>query len=104
MTAREPHPSANQGRIFLTDRAPGYRLVGGGPDHWRVRNFTTLHELFRVYVDSEGTLRTDHTVSFLGITIIRLHYKMLPSAAAVKRELSKNERIPTAQSVLNPMS
>jgi hypothetical protein len=85
-------------------RSGFYRLVDGGPNHWRVRNFTTLHELFRVYVDSEGTLRTDHTVSFLGITIIRLHYKMLPSAAAVKRERGKSERIRAAQSVLNPMS
>src|ERR1700737_4710742 len=27
-------------------RSGFYRLVDGGPDHWRVRNFTTLHELF----------------------------------------------------------
>jgi hypothetical protein len=56
-------------------RSGFYRLVDGGADHWRVRNFTTLHELFHVYVDSEGVLRVDHTVSFLAITIIRLHYK-----------------------------
>jgi hypothetical protein len=79
-------------------RSGFYRLVAAGPDHWKVRNFTTLHELFRVYVDDEGTLRTDHTVSFLGIAIIRLHYKMLPSPAA-KRENSKNDRIPATQSV-----
>jgi len=80
-------------------RSGFYRLVDGGPGHWRVRNFTTLHELFRVYVDSEGTLRTDHTVSFVGITIIRLHYKMLPSAAAVKRERSKGDPVSAAYSV-----
>jgi hypothetical protein len=67
-------------------RSGFYRLVDGGADHWRVRNFTTLHELFRVYVDGEGVLRTDHTVSFLGITIIRLHYKMMPSVARERRE------------------
>jgi len=33
-----------------------YRLVDGGPDHWRVRNFATLHELFRVYLDGEEML------------------------------------------------
>jgi hypothetical protein len=53
-----------------------YRLVESGPEHWRVRNFTTLHELFRVYVDPEGVLRTDHKISFIGLTILRLHYKM----------------------------
>src|SRR5271170_5025168 len=75
-------------------RSGFYRLVDGGADHWRVRNFTTLHELFHVYVDSEAVLRVDHAVSFLGITIIRLHYKMLPSAAAQEREGVKNARIP----------
>ena len=44
----------------------------------RVRNFTTLHELFRVYVDPDGVLRTDHKISFVGLTILRLHYKMTP--------------------------
>jgi hypothetical protein len=83
------HPDGSFG-LDSSGRAYGrsgfYRLVDGGPDHWRVRNFTTLHELFHVYVDHEGALRTDHTVSFLGIKIIRLHYKMLPSSTAERRE------------------
>jgi hypothetical protein len=29
-----------------------------------------------VYADDEGILRTEHTISFLGLTIIHLHYKM----------------------------
>ena len=29
-----------------------------------------------MYVDQEGTLRTEHTVRFLGLTVLRLHYKM----------------------------
>jgi len=57
-------------------RSGFYRLIGAGPDQWRVRYVKTLHELFRVYVDEEGVLRTDHTISFLGLTILRLHYKM----------------------------
>jgi hypothetical protein len=80
-------------------RSGFYRLVDGGADYWRVRNFTTLHELFRVYVDGEGVLRTDHTVSFLGIIIIRLHYKMLPSSTAETREHVKSLRTPAEQSV-----
>lgn len=80
-------------------RSGFYRLVDAGPEHWKVRNFTTLHELFHVYVDGEGTLRTDHTVSFLGITIIRLHYKMLPSPAVTKRGSHKGDPVPAAQLV-----
>jgi hypothetical protein len=66
--------------LVSTGRAFGktgfYRLVEAGPDAWKVRNFTTLHEIFHVYVDDEGTLRTDHEIHFVGLTILRLHYKM----------------------------
>jgi hypothetical protein len=51
-------------------------MIDGGPDHLIVRHVRSLRELFHVYVDSEGVLRTDHTVFFLGLSIIRLHYKM----------------------------
>jgi hypothetical protein len=78
-------------------RSGFYRIVDGGPDHWRIRNFTTLHELFHVYVDHEGILRTDHTVSFVGIKIIRLHYKMLLTAAAERRQRSKGDGTFVAQ-------
>jgi hypothetical protein len=58
-------------------RSGFYRLAASGDDHWRVRYVRTLHELFHVYVDNENILRVDHTISFLGMSIIRLHYKML---------------------------
>jgi hypothetical protein len=29
-------------------------------------------------MDPEGVLRTDHKISFVGLTILRLHYKMTP--------------------------
>lgn len=57
-------------------RSGFYRVVESGPDHWRVRNFTTLHEIFHVYADEDGFLRTDHEITFVGLTILRLHYKM----------------------------
>ena len=44
-----------------------YRPVGSPPDHLGVHNFETLHEIFHVYEDLEGILRTDHTISFLGL-------------------------------------
>lgn len=57
-------------------RSGFYRVVASGKEYLRVRNFKTLHELFHVYEDKEGVLRTDHKISFLGMTIVRLHYKM----------------------------
>jgi hypothetical protein len=84
-------------------RSGFYRLVDAGPHHWRVRNFTTLHELFHVYVDDEGVLRTDHTVSFFRLTIIRLHYKMLARASPERVHSSKGTAIPTRQSCETPL-
>ena len=57
-------------------RAGFYRMVEVSEEAWRVRNFKTLHEIFHVYVDKEDVLRTDHTITFVGLTILRLHYKM----------------------------
>jgi len=55
---------------------PGfYRMVELKPGVWKVRNFRTLREYFHVYVDESGMLRTDHLVTFLRLTILRLHYK-----------------------------
>ena len=53
-----------------------YRVLESGEDAWQVRNFKSLHEIFHVYVDGDGVLRTDHTITFLGLTVLRLHYKM----------------------------
>src|SRR5205807_1228394 len=56
---------------------PGfYRMVEVGPDHWRVRYLRTLREVFHVYVDKQGTLRTEHLVRALGFAPLRLHYRM----------------------------
>lgn len=57
-------------------RSGFYRIVRSGALYRRVRYVKSLHELFHVYVDNEGVLRTEHTISFLGLTVIRLHYKM----------------------------
>jgi hypothetical protein len=76
-------PSANPDHSFQLDssgsgfgRSGFYRVVESGPDHCRVRNFRSLHELFHIYVDEENILRVDHKISFVGLTILRLHYKM----------------------------
>jgi hypothetical protein len=62
------------GAVF--GRSGFYRIVELGAEHWRVRNFKTLHEIFHVYADEDGVLRTDHEITFVGLTILRLHYKM----------------------------
>jgi hypothetical protein len=63
-------------------RSGFYRIVESGAEHWRVRNFTTLHEIFHVYADEDGILRTDHEITFVGLTILKLHYKMTPARSA----------------------
>lgn len=56
---------------------PGfYRMVEVDASHWKVRYISTLRELFHVYIDREGVLRTEHRVSFLKLTVLRLVYKM----------------------------
>lgn len=64
---------------------PGfYRMLEVDRDHWRVRYIKTLREFFHVYVDKHGTLRTDHLVRFLGLTVLRLHYKIEPLARSMQ--------------------
>lgn len=59
-----------------------YRLHARGADRVKVWRVRTLRERFRVYVDEHGTLRCDHTVRFLGLPVLRLHYKMIRKADA----------------------
>jgi hypothetical protein len=43
-----------------------------------------VHSLPRsahVYLDAAGTLRCDHQVRFLGLPVLRLHYRIEPIAA-----------------------
>jgi hypothetical protein len=56
---------------------PGfYRMLEMDERHWKVRYIRTLRERFHVYLDWKGVLRTEHTVRFLGFTVLRLVYKM----------------------------
>ena len=41
-----------------------------------------LHETFRVYVDPDGVLRTDHVLKLWNTAAVRLHYKLEPTAGA----------------------
>ncbi len=69
-----------------------YRIVEAGPNAWKVRAFTTLHEIFHVYVDEEDVLRTDHEIRFVGLTILRLHYKMTIAQKTNARDAAEAQR------------
>jgi hypothetical protein len=49
------------------------KLAGDRLLVWRV---STLHEEFRVYVDNGGVLRCDHSIRFLGLPVLHLHYRI----------------------------
>ncbi len=51
-----------------------YVLVRDGTGTHAAR--APIHETFRVYVDPEGVLRTDHELRLWGATVVRLHYKL----------------------------
>lgn len=53
-----------------------YRVHSLGDDRLRVWRVGTLHEDFRVYVDETNVLRCDHSVRFLGMPVLSLHYRI----------------------------
>jgi hypothetical protein len=76
-------PSVDKdGALVLSSRGgrfggPGfYRVQGRSGGRLRVWMIRSLVEQFRVYVDAKGVLRCDHAVRFLGLPVLRLHYKM----------------------------
>ncbi|MDQ3370432.1 MAG: hypothetical protein M3680_33850 [Myxococcota bacterium] len=54
-----------------------YRIQARGADRIRVWHIRSLKEHFRVFVDDAGVLRCDHTVRFLGLPVLTLHYKIV---------------------------
>jgi hypothetical protein len=53
-----------------------YRIRNIGDGRLRVWRVSTLCEEFRVYVDEAGVLRCDHSVRFLGMPVLSLHYRI----------------------------
>ncbi|HYJ77996.1 MAG TPA: hypothetical protein VEW03_00140 [Longimicrobiaceae bacterium] len=54
-----------------------YRVHLRDAERIRVWYIRSLKERFHVYVDERGVLRCDHTVRFLGLPVVRLHYKIV---------------------------
>lgn len=76
---------------------PGfYRLDRRDDDRVRVWHIRTLRERFRVYVDGHGVVRCDHTVRFLGLPVLSLHYKIVrrPAAHHATAEPAGESKIP----------
>jgi hypothetical protein len=59
-----------------------YRMHARDAERVRVWHVRTLREHFHVYVDARGVLRCDHAVRFLGLPVLKLHYKLFKKAAA----------------------
>lgn len=49
-----------------------------GPDRDVYAARAPIHETFRVYVDREGVVRTDHELRLFRARVVRLHYKLEP--------------------------
>ena len=69
------------GELLLTSDGNGFGDVGfyriqNRNNVMRVWRIHSLREKFRVYVDDEGILRCDHSVRFLGLPVISLHYRI----------------------------
>ncbi len=71
-----------EGRFRLVSAGTGfgdvgfYRVMELDAERLKVRYLKTLRERFEVYVDENDVLRCDHEVRFLGLTMLRLHYRM----------------------------
>jgi hypothetical protein len=48
-----------------------------------------IHETFKVYIDAEGTLRTDHQLRLWSASVVRLHYKLTPVGDERPRDVGR---------------
>jgi hypothetical protein len=71
-----------QGRFTLASAGSAfgdagfYRVLELDERRLKVKQLRSLQERFTVYRDDAGELRCDHLVRFLGLTMLRLHYRM----------------------------
>ena len=82
-------PTVGEGKSFVMSSegksfgdAGFYRVQQIVPGKLRVWRIRSLKEHFRVYVDDDGTLRCDHGISFLGLRVLHLHYRIEPKPEA----------------------
>jgi len=64
---------------------PGfYRITEAGPRRLRVWYVRGFNEVFHVYPDSDGSVRTDHFVRWWRLSVLRLHYHITPAQTATQ--------------------
>lgn len=69
------------GTLILSSHGKGFGDVGFYRVQFqrkcmRVWLISYLKEKFRVYVDTENVLRCDHSIRFLGMQVLKLHYRI----------------------------
>jgi hypothetical protein len=76
----------DDGALLLTSAQGGWGDDGaylvvqpGGRGRAWVRRIP-VHERFRVFVDEDGVLRTDHRIDLWRLPVLRLHYRLDPAA------------------------
>ncbi len=55
----------------------GFYRVSRSHDGYRVWRVAGLHDLMHLYIDDGGHVRCDHTIRFLGLNVLTLHYRMV---------------------------
>lgn len=79
-------PTVEDGALVLTSPAGrfggdgAYVVVTDGGRTFAAR--VPVHETFRIYVDLDGVLRTDHVLALWSATAVRFHYRLEPAAVA----------------------
>ena len=64
-----------EGAYVVVERPDGQREAA----EWGIHAARApIHETFRVYLDREGVLRTDHHLCLWSAPVVRLHYKLTP--------------------------
>lgn len=70
---------------------PGfYRITGLGDGRARVWYVRALRERFHVYSDGDGSVRTDHHLTWWGLPVLHLHYHITETAQARVLEVSSS--------------
>lgn len=93
-------PAVGENGAFLLDtRGTGfggagfYRVQARDERRVRVWRIGTLRERFRLYAEASepGVLRCDHSIHFLGLPVLALHYKLWRKASAERTVRSPDE-------------
>ena len=67
---------------LISEGLYSFVFVEKEPGRGWARYVRTFQEAIRVYVDAQGTLRTDHDLWIWGARFLRLHYRMRKRGAA----------------------